>query len=87
MGFTLILHRPKSPNNLLQSNNQMGLAIHLPKNKAVDLQAGSLKTGAPLCSLSESDNHLSCNTHLGNINRQVPENGLGSQGHRCPKRG
>jgi hypothetical protein len=86
-GFTLISHRLKTPDSLLQMNNQMGLAFHGPKNKVADLQAVSLKMGAPLCSLLEWDDHLSHNTLLGNINGQVPENGLGGQGDHRPKRG
>jgi hypothetical protein len=58
-------------------SNQMGLAIHRPKNKVTDLRARSLEMGAPLCSLLESDDHLSHNTHLGSINGEVLENGLG----------
>jgi hypothetical protein len=65
----------------------MGLDIHRSKDKVVDLQSISLEIGALLCSLLELDDHLSCNTRLGSINGQVPENGLGGQRHHHPKRG
>jgi hypothetical protein len=65
----------------------MGFAIHRSKDKVAYLRSRRLKTGAPLCSLPKLDDHLSYNTHLGNIDGQAPENGLGGQRHRHPKRG
>jgi hypothetical protein len=86
-GLMLVSHRSNVPSCLLQMNNQMGWAIHRPKDKVTHLQARSLETGAPLCSLPEPSNHLSHNTCMGNINRQSLENGLDSQRHRRPKHG
>jgi hypothetical protein len=65
----------------------MGLAIHHTKDKVTDLKARSLEMGATLCSCPEPADHLSHNSRLGNINRQVPKNGLGGQRHFHPKRG
>jgi hypothetical protein len=86
-GSLLILHHPQLPSSLLQTSNQAGLVTHRSENKVVDLQASSLKTRALVCSLLKLDNNLSNNTHLGNINGQMPENGLGGQGHHRPKCG
>jgi hypothetical protein len=58
-------------------SKKMGLAIHRPKDKVVVLRSRRLEMGAPLCSLLELDDHLSYNTHLGNIDGKVPENGSG----------
>jgi hypothetical protein len=62
-----------------------GLGCTPTKDRVTDLRARSLEARAPLCSLPEPGNYLSHNTHLRDINGQVPKYGLGGQGHRHPK--
>jgi hypothetical protein len=42
-GFMLVSHLLKSLGSLLHRSNQMGSAIHQPKNKVADLRVGSLE--------------------------------------------
>jgi hypothetical protein len=83
----LVLHRMKPPGCLLQTSNQMGLTIHRSKDKVTCLRSRSLEMEASLCSLPGPSDPLSYKTRLGNFDAQAPENGLGDQRHRHPKRG
>jgi hypothetical protein len=68
-------------------SNQMGLVTRQYENKVVHLLGSNLEMQAPACSLLKSDNYVSNNTCLRNVDGQAPENGLGGQRHHLIKHG